>query len=161
MPLSSCPCRCCCRADVRRSFYIAPPPPEGGSSNCRRPLLSLQPRLPIPVFRNSFFGPPKPVPARIPEDIFLLFFFFFFFSGGISSQERGFGGVLKIPVFSRFHRNSLQEFLRDQNSCICTGFLRIPPDSSGFLFPPKAVWLRPVTKEGSLLSNSWTKIDLF
>jgi hypothetical protein len=34
------------------------------------------------------------------------------------------------------------------------------PDSSGFLFPPKAVWRRPVTKEGSLFSTIWTKIDL-
>ena len=38
--------------------------------------------------------------------------------------------------------------------------VRIPPDSSGFLFPPKAVWRRPATKEGSLLSTIWTKIDL-
>jgi hypothetical protein len=27
-----------------------------------------------------------------------------YFSGGNSSQERGFGGVLKIPVFSYFHK---------------------------------------------------------
>ena len=47
----------------------------------------------------------------------------------ISSQERGFGGFLKIPVFSRFQRIFLQEYLRDRNSWICTGFLRIPPDS--------------------------------
>jgi hypothetical protein len=38
---------------------------------------------------------------------------------------------------------------------------RIPPDSSGFLFPPKDVWLRPATKGGSLLSKIWTKVDLF
>ena len=38
---------------------------------------------------------------------------------------------------------------------------RISPYSSGFLFPPKAVWLRPGTKEGSLLSKIWTQIDLF
>ena len=38
---------------------------------------------------------------------------------------------------------------------------RIPPDSGVFLFPPKAVWLRPATKEGYLLSKIWTKIDLF
>jgi len=51
--------------------------------------------------------------------------------------------------FWRGHRNSV--FFRS----------RIPPDSSGFLFPPKAVWLRPATKEGSLLSKIWTKMDLF
>jgi hypothetical protein len=38
---------------------------------------------------------------------------------------------------------------------------RIPPDSSRFLFPPKAVWLRPATKEGSLLIKICFKIDLF
>jgi hypothetical protein len=36
---------------------------------------------------------------RIPEDFFPVFF-----SGGICSQERGFGGVLGIPVFSHFYR---------------------------------------------------------
>jgi len=35
-----------------------------------------------------------------------------------------------------------------------SGFLRIPEDSREFLFPPK-------TKEGSLLSKIWTKIDFF
>jgi len=98
-------------------------------------------RLPIPVFRNPYFGPQKSIPARISED---------YFFRGISSQERGFGGVLKIPVFSCFHRIFSQEFLWDRYSCICTGFFRIPPDSSGFLFLPKAVWFRPATKEGSL-----------
>jgi len=52
-----------------------------------------------------------------------------------------------------FRRNSCgQEFLY---------LLRIPEDSGGFLFPPKAVWLRPATKEGTLLSKIWTKIDMF
>ncbi len=52
-----------------------------------------------------------------------------------------------------FRRNSCgQEFLY---------LLRIPPESGGFLFPPKAVWLRPAAKEGSLLSKIWTKIDIF
>ena len=79
----------------------------------------------------GFFYPKKPfLPGFLR-----ISFFPVFFSGGISSRELGFGGVLKIPVFSRFHRIFLQEFLRDRNSCICTGFLRIPPDSSGFLFP--------------------------
>ena len=32
-------------------------------------------RLPIPVIGNSFFGPLKPVPARIPEDFFFSVFF--------------------------------------------------------------------------------------
>jgi hypothetical protein len=45
-----------------------------------------------------------------------------------------------------------------RNFCIYSGFLR---NSGGFLFPPKAVWLRPATKEGSLLSKIWTKIDIF
>jgi hypothetical protein len=49
----------------------------------------VRPRLPIPVFRNPFFGPTKPVPVRILED-----FFFPHFFGGISSHERDFGGFL-------------------------------------------------------------------
>ncbi len=70
------------------------------------------------------------------------------------SQEFRFFSILQeffagIPV----GRNSCgQEFLY---------LLRIPPESGGFLFPPKAVWLRPATKEGSLLSKIWTKIDIF
>jgi hypothetical protein len=54
----------------------------------------VRPRLPIPVFRNPFFGPTKPVPVRILEDFFFPHFFFPHFLGGISSQERGFGGFL-------------------------------------------------------------------
>jgi hypothetical protein len=84
----------------------------------------------------------KTVPDRIPED----FFFFLRF------PEEFFTGM----CFWRGHRNScffpiLQEFFY-------SGFLR---NSGGFLFPPKAVWLRPATKEGSLLSKIWTKIDIF
>jgi hypothetical protein len=39
-----------------------------------------------------------------------------------------------------------------------------PPDSGGFRripVPAKSCWLWPATKEGSLLSKIWTKIDLF
>ena len=35
----------------------------------------------------------------------------------------------------------MQEFLPDRNSCICNGFLRIPPDSPGFLWIP--LWIPP------------------
>jgi hypothetical protein len=58
-------------------------------------------RLPIPVFRNLFFGPKK---------LFLTGFLrISYFSCVLRrnfSQERGFG----------------QEFLRDRNSCIYSGF---------------------------------------
>jgi len=94
-------------------------------------------------------------PARIPEDSF-----FPVFSGGI------------------FHRNvvleRLQEFLffllsHEFFAGIPVGqeFLylpRNPPDSFGFRripVPAKSCWLWPATKEGSLLSKIWTKIDLF
>ena len=83
------------------------------------------------------------------------------FSGEIFHRNLVLEGVAGIPVFCQYHRNFLQEFLWDRNSCIYPRFLRIPPDFSRFLFPPKAVWLRPATKEGSLLSKIWTKIDLF
>jgi hypothetical protein len=104
-----------------------------------------------------YFGGSKTEKNRIPED----FFFFLCVSGGIFHRNVVLEGVAKIQVLGRYHRIFLQEFLRDRNSWIYSGFLRIPPDSSGFLFPPKAVWLRPATKEGSLLSKIWTKIDLF
>jgi hypothetical protein len=41
---------------------------------------------------------------------------------------------------------------------------RNPPDSGGFRripVPTKSYWLWPATKEGSLISKLWTKIDLF
>jgi hypothetical protein len=73
------------------------------------------------------------------------------------SQERGFGGGLRNFYFLQlFHGN----FCR--NSCgtgipaftmDSSGFLRIPPDSSRFLFPPNAVWLWLATKVGFLLSK--------
>jgi hypothetical protein len=61
----------------------------------------------------------------------------------------------------RFFFSILQKFFAGipvgRNSCIYSGFLQ---NSGGFLFPPKAVWLRPATKEGSLLSKIGTKIDI-
>jgi hypothetical protein len=94
-------------------------------------------------------GEPKNSKKRIPED----FFFSPVFSGGIFHRNMVLEGVSGIPVFRHFHRNFLQEFLRDRNSCIYNGFLRIPWDSSGFLFPPNTVWLWPATKLGFLLSK--------
>jgi hypothetical protein len=73
-------------------------------------------------------------------------------------QERGFGGGRRnscfFPILEEFSAGipGGQEFLY---------LLRIPEDSLGFLFPPKAVWRRTATKEGSLLSKIWNKIDLF
>jgi len=62
----------------------------------------------------------KTVPDRIPED----FFFFRVFRKNFS-QERGFGEIAGIPFFS-----ILQEFFAGipvgRNSCIFSGFLRIP-----------------------------------
>ncbi len=84
-------------------------------------------RLVIPVWQDFLGG------AEKQKNTGLLRIFFRFFFRGICSQERGFGGILGIPVFSHFYRIFLQEFLRDRNSCISTGFLRISPDSSWFL----------------------------
>ena len=49
-------------------------------------------------------------------------------------------GSQESLFFFRFYRNFLQEFLC-RNSCIYSGFLGNPEDSSRFLFPPIAVWL--------------------
>ena len=73
---------------------------------------------------------------------FLRISFFLRFQGN-SSQESGFGGghwnscfwTLSQEVFAGIHTG--QEFLY---------LLRIPLDSSGFLFPPNAVMLRPADK---------------
>jgi hypothetical protein len=90
-------------------------------------------RLAIPVFRNLFFGPEKPFLTG-----FLRISFFPAFSGGIFHRNVVLEGVAEIPVFFRFYRIFLQEFLWDRNSCILPGILQIPEDSGGFLFPPKA-----------------------
>jgi len=111
--------------------------------------------LHIPVFRNLFFGSKKPFLIG-----FLRISFFPAFSGGIFHRNVFLEGSQEFRFFP-----ILQDFFAGipvgRNSCIYSGFQRIPEDSGGFLFPPKAVWLRPATKEGTLLSKIWTKIDIF
>jgi hypothetical protein len=114
------------------------------------------PRLHIPVFRNLFFGPKKPFLPGFPRISFVSCVFRRNFS-----QEHGFGGGHRNSCFLPLSQDFIagipvgQEFL----------YLPwIPPDSSGFLripVPTKTIWLWPATKEGSLLSKIWTKIDLF
>ena len=87
-------------------------------------------RLPIPVFRNLFFGPKKPF---LPGFLRISFFFLRF-------PEEFFTGTW----FWRGRRNScffssLQDFF--PGIPVGQEFLylpRNPPDSGGFLFPPKA-----------------------
>jgi hypothetical protein len=81
-----------------------------------------------------YFGGSKTEKNRILED-----FFFPVSSGGIFHRNTVLEGVAGIPVFGCCHRIFLLEFLRDKNSFIYSGFI-----------PPKAVSLRPATKEGSL-----------
>jgi hypothetical protein len=90
------------------------PPPSGDAHGIAR--------LPIPVFRNLFFGPKKTVPDRIPED----FFFSCVFRRKFS-QERGFGGIAGIPVLFSL----LQEFFAGipEFTSDSSGIRRIPPDS--------------------------------
>jgi hypothetical protein len=94
--------------------------------------------LPIPVFRNLCVGSKKPFLTG-----FLRISFFPAFSGGIFHRNV----VLERSQEFRFF-SILQEFFAGipvgRNSCIYSGFLR---NSGGFLFPPKAVWLRPATKK--------------
>jgi hypothetical protein len=104
--------------------------------------------LHIPVFRNLFFGPKKPfLPGFLRISFFPVFSGGFFFNRNVILEV-----VAGIPVFCRCHRIFLQEFLWDRNSCIYSGFLRIPPDSCRIPVPAKTVWLWPATKEGSLLT---------
>jgi hypothetical protein len=95
-------------------------------------------RLHIPVFRNLFFGSKNPFLTG-----FLRISFFSCVFRRNFSQERGFGEVAGIPFFFSIS----QEFFAGIS--VGQEFLylpRNPPDSSGFLFPPKAVWLWPATK---------------
>jgi hypothetical protein len=106
------------------------------------------PRLVISVFRDLFFGRKKTFLSGFLRISFYSCVFWRNFS-----QERRFGKVARIPVFFCCHRNFLQEFL---------GIPVFTPDSSGFgriPVPAKSCWLRPATKEGSLLSKILTKID--
>jgi hypothetical protein len=78
------------------------------------------------------------------------------FSGGIFHRNMVLEGSQEFLFFAAFTgifcRNScgtrIPAFTMDSS-----GFLWIPPDSSGFLFPPSAVWLWPATKVGFLLSK--------
>ena len=85
------------------------------------------PRLVLPVFRNLIFGPKKLFLTG-----FLRISFFPVFLGGFFHRNVVFEGVAGIPVFlllqDFFARIPVGHF----------GFLRIPEDSGGFLFPPKA-----------------------
>ncbi len=97
-----------------------------GAPDLGRPskIFSLPTRWHIPVFKNLFFEPKK---TFLPG--FLRISFFSWVSGGIFHRNVVLEGVAGIPDFCRCHRNFLQEFLGDRNSCIYPGFLRIPPDS--------------------------------
>jgi hypothetical protein len=112
----------------------------------------MRARLVIPVFRNLFLDG-KNVPARIPEDFFPVF------SGGIFHRNVVLERLQEFLFF--FAATGTGIFLRNSYGQEFLYLPRIPPDSSGFLFPPSAVQLRPATKEGSLVSKLWNKIDLF
>ncbi len=99
-----------------------------------------------------YFWGSKTVKKRIPED----FFFSCVFRRNFS-QECGFGGGLRNSCFLPLSQDFFAGLLRNRNSCIYFVFLWIPPDSSGFLFPPNAVLLWPATKVGFLLSKYWLK----
>jgi hypothetical protein len=84
--------------------------------------------LPIPVFRNLFFGP-----KQLFLTGFLRISFFPAFSGGIFHRNMVLEGSQESLFFLL-----LQEFFAgipaDRNSCIYSGFLGNPEDSSRFLF---------------------------
>jgi hypothetical protein len=79
---------------------------------------------------NYFWG------SKTVKKGFLRISFFPVFSGGIFHRNVVLEGVSGISVFCCFHRIFLQKFLLDRNSCIYNGFLRIPLDSSRFLWIP-------------------------
>ncbi len=154
-------------AFVRYKLAKACPADLGG---CRRPTATMVPHSQHRCIRQSanmlgclflfdrnlFWG----LKNRKKQDSWG-FLFFPVFSGGFFHRNVVLEGVAGIPVFCHCPKIFLQEYLRDRNSCIysgflwipldSSGFLRIPPDSSGFLFPPNAVLLWPATKVGFLL----------
>jgi hypothetical protein len=72
-------------------------------------------------------------------------------------------GSQEFLFFFCFYRIISQEFLRNRNSC-GTGIPEFTPESGGFFqipVPANCCLAKPATKEGSLLSKIWTKIDLF
>jgi hypothetical protein len=89
------------------------------------------PRLHIPVFRNLFFGSKKTFLTG-----FLRISFFPAFSGGFFHRNVVLERSQEFRFFFRFYRNFLTGIPAGSNSCIYSGFLRIPEDSGGFLFPP-------------------------
>jgi len=117
------------------------------------PSNKLATRLVIPVFRNLFFGPKKPFLTG-----FLRIFFFSAFSRGFFHRNVVLEGVAGIPVFFCFYRIFFTGIPAGQKFLYLP---RNPPDSGGFLIPPKAAGSGQRLKEGSLLSKIWTKIDLF
>ena len=112
----------------------------------RAGIALLSARLPIPVFRNLFFGSKKMFLTG-----FLRIFFFLRFPEEFFIGTWFWRGRRNSGFFSDFTGIFHQEFLWAV-FLYSSGFRRIPEDSGGFLFPPK-------TKEGSLLSKIWTKID--
>jgi len=102
---------------------------------------------------GTYFGGSKP-----EKKGFLRISFFPVFFQSNFSQERGFGGGCRNFCFWTPSQDFFAGIPVGQEFLFLVG---IPSDSSGFLFPPKADRLRPATKEGSLLSKIWTKIDLF
>jgi len=100
-------------------------------------------QLSYSCFQEFIFWTQKTVSARIPED----FFFSCIFRRNFS-QERGFGEVAGIPVFTVFTG------IFRRNSC-GTGIPVFTPESGGFRripAPAKSCWLWPATKEGPLLT---------
>jgi hypothetical protein len=96
----------------------------------------------------------------LDEKTFLQDYFFPYVFRSNFSQERGFGEV------AGFYFLLSQEFFA--GIPVGQEFLylpRNPPGDSGRFrripVPAKSCWLWPATKEGSLLSKIWTKIDLF
>jgi hypothetical protein len=79
--------------------------------------------LVIPLFRNLFFGPKKAFLTGFLRIFFFLCFPEEFFGG--TWFWRGCRNSCFFPILQEFP----QEFLWDRNSCIYSGFLRIPEDS--------------------------------